>query len=97
MYPATRVAKANPESNLRKWFVSALTEFRGFVDFFNSITEEDLRGFWCRRKFLLTISEAIQPREARKTVGPALTEEHRCSVSIYLVWKLSHLPLPTGI
>lgn len=66
MYPATRVAKANPESNLRKWFVSALTEFRGFVDFFNSITEEDLRGFWCRRKFLSTISEAVQPREAKK-------------------------------
>ncbi|PTB50692.1 hypothetical protein M431DRAFT_94416 [Trichoderma harzianum CBS 226.95] len=56
MYPATRVAKANPESNLRKWFVSALTEFRGFVDFFNSITEEDLRGFWCRREFLCSVS-----------------------------------------
>ncbi|KAL7936487.1 permease for cytosine/purines, uracil, thiamine, allantoin domain-containing protein [Trichoderma chlorosporum] len=48
MYPATRAAKANPESNLRKWFVSALAEFQSFVYFFNSITEEDLRGFWWR-------------------------------------------------
>ncbi|PTB38740.1 hypothetical protein M441DRAFT_71094 [Trichoderma asperellum CBS 433.97] len=48
MYPATRAAKANPESNLRKWFVPALSEFQNFVCFFDSITEEDLRGFWCR-------------------------------------------------
>ncbi|KAH6609810.1 hypothetical protein Trco_003156 [Trichoderma cornu-damae] len=48
MYPATRAAKANPESSLRKWFVPALSEFQSFVCFFNSITEEDLRGFWCR-------------------------------------------------
>lgn len=54
MYPATRAAKANPESNLRKWFVHALREFQGFVYFFNAITEEDLRGFWCRRKCLFS-------------------------------------------
>ncbi|KAM0483754.1 hypothetical protein ACHAPX_002250 [Trichoderma viride] len=48
MYPATRAAKANPESSLRKWFIHALSEFSGFVNFFNSIGEEDLRGFWCR-------------------------------------------------
>ncbi|KAL7794421.1 permease for cytosine/purines, uracil, thiamine, allantoin domain-containing protein [Trichoderma ceciliae] len=48
MYPATRAAKATPESNLRKWFVPALNEFQSFVYFFKSITEEDLRGFWCR-------------------------------------------------
>lgn len=51
MYPATRAAKANPESNLRKWFIHALSEFSSFVNFFNSIGEEDLRGFWCRRKY----------------------------------------------
>lgn len=51
MYPATRAAKANPESSLRKWFISALSEFQSFVYFFNSITEEDLRGFWCRRMY----------------------------------------------
>lgn len=51
MDPATRAAKANPESNLRKWFVPALHEFQNFVNFFSSITEEDLRGFWCRRKY----------------------------------------------
>ncbi|EHK44883.1 hypothetical protein TRIATDRAFT_139428 [Trichoderma atroviride IMI 206040] len=48
MYPATRAAKANPESNLRKWFIHALGEFQSFVSFFSSISEEDLRGFWCR-------------------------------------------------
>ncbi|UKZ57462.1 hypothetical protein TrVGV298_011319 [Trichoderma virens] len=53
MYPATRAAKANPESNLRKWFISALAEFQSFVYFFNSITEEDLRGFWYARSQLI--------------------------------------------
>lgn len=48
MYPATREAKADPESSLRKWFVPALGEFQRFVCFFNSLTEHDLRGFWCR-------------------------------------------------
>lgn len=97
MYPATRVAKANPESNLRKWFVSALTEFRGFVDFFNSITEEDLRGFWCRRKFSVNRFGGITASRGENNAATVLTKENRCSVSIYLVWKLSHLPLPTGI
>ncbi|KAH0489557.1 hypothetical protein TgHK011_009980 [Trichoderma gracile] len=48
MYPATREAKADPESSLRKWFVPALGEFQSFVRFFDAITDEDLRGFWCR-------------------------------------------------
>ncbi|KAL7811658.1 permease for cytosine/purines, uracil, thiamine, allantoin domain-containing protein [Trichoderma gracile] len=48
MYPATREAKADPESSLRKWFVPALGEFQSFVRFFDAITDKDLRGFWCR-------------------------------------------------
>ncbi|KAL6863604.1 permease for cytosine/purines, uracil, thiamine, allantoin domain-containing protein [Trichoderma novae-zelandiae] len=60
MYPATRAAKANPESSLRKWFLSALSEFQRFVYFFNSITEEDLRGFWCRLQHIEAAYQLLQ-------------------------------------
>ncbi|PTB65679.1 hypothetical protein BBK36DRAFT_1169381 [Trichoderma citrinoviride] len=60
MYPATREARANPESSLRRWFLSALSEFRNFVCFFHSIAEEDLRGFWCRPTDQQDIEAAYQ-------------------------------------
>ncbi|CAH0003618.1 unnamed protein product [Clonostachys byssicola] len=48
MSPATREAKANPDSNLSKWFSTALESFKSFACFMDEITEEDLTGFWGR-------------------------------------------------
>lgn len=65
MYPATRAAKATPGSNLRQWFSTALREFETFTTFMDSITEDELVGFWGRRKsftlitcLILTIPDA---------------------------------------
>jgi NCS1 family nucleobase:cation symporter-1 len=51
MSPATREAKANPDSNLSKWFSTALDSFKSFACFMDEISEEDLTGFWGRRKY----------------------------------------------
>ncbi|SPO07078.1 uncharacterized protein DNG_09772 [Cephalotrichum gorgonifer] len=48
MSPATREAKAIPQSNLRQWFPRALSEFRAFTDFVANMTKEDLECFWIR-------------------------------------------------
>jgi transposase-like protein len=95
MYPATRAAKATPESSLRKWFVPALSEFQSFVYFFNSITEEDLRGFWHRRKY--PAFDILHPLKMKTYRNCADGRKNRCSISINLVWKLSHLPLSAGL
>ncbi|KHN95055.1 fungal specific transcription factor domain-containing protein [Metarhizium album ARSEF 1941] len=50
MHPATKAAKSDPNSNLRRWFPSAIADFAWFTDFFVSINPGDLRGFWGRRK-----------------------------------------------
>ena len=50
MYPATRLAKATPNSSLRQWFGAALGELESFTSFVHGMTEEDLQGFWPRRK-----------------------------------------------
>ncbi|KAL2684532.1 hypothetical protein Neosp_005610 [[Neocosmospora] mangrovei] len=48
MYPATKAAKANPGSNLRRWLSTALAEFDNFTTFMAYITENELTSFWGR-------------------------------------------------
>ncbi|KAF7585302.1 hypothetical protein BBP40_011298 [Aspergillus hancockii] len=48
MSPATREARATPDSNLRRWFSTALMEFRSFASMMSTLTEESLEGFWVR-------------------------------------------------
>jgi hypothetical protein len=50
MYPATREAKITPSSNLRRWQSAALSEFELFILFVDSISDEELTGFWGRRE-----------------------------------------------
>ncbi len=50
MSPATKAARFDPDSNLRRWFRIALSEFTGFTSFMTQINEKDLNGFWGRRK-----------------------------------------------
>ena len=52
MHPATKAAKAAPDSNLNRWLPYAIHDFVGFTAFINSINEGDLRSFWGRRKSL---------------------------------------------
>lgn len=48
MHPATRAARSDPGSNLRRWFPIALTELQVFTDFVEKISVKDLHGFWTR-------------------------------------------------
>ncbi|EEY16957.1 conserved hypothetical protein [Verticillium alfalfae VaMs.102] len=48
MAPATRAARSEPASNLRKWFPVALGEFAGFPAYMARINLQDLNGFWGR-------------------------------------------------
>jgi hypothetical protein len=50
MYPATKEAKITPGSNLRRWQSAALSEFELLILFVDSISVEELTGFWGRRK-----------------------------------------------
>lgn len=54
MYPASKEARADPTSSLRRWFPYAVNEMEQFVSFMETVTETDLRGFWGRRKFYFT-------------------------------------------
>ena len=48
MAPATTLAKANPFSNLRRFFESSLEEFKPFVRLISSLGIADLHAFWGR-------------------------------------------------
>ncbi|GKT56688.1 thiamine transporter [Colletotrichum tofieldiae] len=48
MSPATKNAKSISSSSLCQWFSTALVEFESFIKFMNSISLEDLKGFWGR-------------------------------------------------
>ncbi|KAM0335220.1 hypothetical protein ACHAQA_000262 [Verticillium albo-atrum] len=48
MAPATKAARSDPDSNLRKWLPAALREFEGFTAYMTRINERDLNGFWGR-------------------------------------------------
>lgn len=50
MSPATKEAKATPESHLQQWLSVALSDFRSFTSFMGNISPEELAGFWGRRK-----------------------------------------------
>ena len=76
MYPATREAKTTPGSNLRRWQSAALSEFELFVLFVNSISDEEIKGFWGRRE----LATAINPT----------AKQRRRSITIHIVWQLPH-------
>lgn len=109
MYPATRAAKANPDSNLRKWFVIALTEFQGFTYFISRISDDDLRGFWCRRKCIYVpwfylLSELFDylsyPQDKVSSILQSdvlIYMDSRCSVSVHSLRQFSHLPVSSGV
>jgi hypothetical protein len=66
MYPATREAKTTPGSNLRRWQSAALSEFEQFVLFIDSISEEELTGFWGRRELAtLPFGQLLNNADAR--------------------------------
>jgi NCS1 family nucleobase:cation symporter-1 len=48
MSPATKAARADPSSNLRRWFRDARGEFAGFATFMTQVGAADLNGFWGR-------------------------------------------------
>jgi NCS1 family nucleobase:cation symporter-1 len=50
MSPASKTARADPKSSLRKWFPIAVHEMEQFTAFMNDVTEGDLQGFWGRCK-----------------------------------------------
>lgn len=54
MFPATKEARADPNSSLRNWFPYAVQEMEAFVAFMDTVTDGDLQGFWGRRKFSIT-------------------------------------------
>ncbi|KAB8073584.1 hypothetical protein BDV29DRAFT_135180 [Aspergillus leporis] len=86
--PATREARATPESSLRQWFSPVLIEFRSFASLMNALTEEDLEGFWIRR---LLFPHAAKRYAAHggshiQTLGPADS-----------LWQLPHLLISSGL
>ncbi|KAH6668152.1 putative Zn(II)2Cys6 transcription factor [Plectosphaerella plurivora] len=48
MSPATKAARADPSSNLRRYFRDARVEFSGFATFMTQVGGADLNGFWGR-------------------------------------------------
>jgi hypothetical protein len=50
--PATKAARADPNSSLRRNFHEAVFEMQQFATFMDEVTEGDLQGFWGRRKLL---------------------------------------------
>lgn len=48
--PATKEARADPNSSLRRNFHEAVHEMQQFATFMDEVTEGDLQGFWGRRK-----------------------------------------------
>lgn len=51
MFPASKAARADPNSNLWRWFNTAIHDMKKFVEFIDGITEGDLQSFWGRCKF----------------------------------------------
>lgn len=50
--PASKEARTDPNSTLRRHFHEAVHEMQQCADFMNEVTEGDLQGFWGRRKSL---------------------------------------------
>ena len=48
--PASKEARADPNSSLRRNFHEAVHEMDIFAAFMDEVTEGDLQGFWGRRK-----------------------------------------------
>ena len=51
MSPVTKAAKQDPQSSLRRYFRSAIDDFRPFIDFMHSISPECMHAFWGLRKY----------------------------------------------
>src|SRR5687767_11648951 len=83
MYPATKKAKVDPGSTLRKHFPAALAEFEGFTTFMTKVTPGDLASFWLRRK--------SNPGSMMHTCHFGTDKGVRGSVPIYSVWELPYL------
>lgn len=50
MSPVTKAAKQDPQSSLRRYFRSAIDDFRPFIDFMHNISPECMHAFWGLRK-----------------------------------------------
>lgn len=56
MSPVTKAAKQDPQSSLRRYFRSAINDFRPFIDFMQAISPECMHAFWglhARSQFIL--------------------------------------------
>lgn len=56
MFPASKEARADPNSNLWRWFNTAIHDMKKFVEFIDGVTEGDLQSFWGRCKSSLPLT-----------------------------------------
>jgi hypothetical protein len=60
MTPASRDAKNNPQSSLRRFFNQAVEQVDRFLSFMDEVSLEHLQAFWGRRKFVVPTATNIE-------------------------------------